>query len=485
MTDHDLAFTPAWRQAELIADRKVSPVELVRLYLDRIERIDPTVHAFITVAADQAIEEARQAEAQVMLGGSLAPLHGVPVSLKDIESTRGIRTTMGSLVFKDTVPDRDSVVAERVRAAGAIIVGKTNTPEIAIHLETVTDNLLVGACRNPWDLTRTTGGSSGGAAAALATGLCALAVGSDGGGSIRIPASFCGVFGFKPSQGMVPRAGGLGRPDPNQFSQSGPMSNDVRDAAVLLTALAGPDPRDPQPYLRDRSSGFVEDIERPLGGLRIGWSPDFGYGAVDPEVERTALAAARTFEGLGCHVEAATVSLRPGLSDHFWNVFGSNAYLQYGHLLEEHRDLLGESARIALERGKAIPGHQYAKSLRAVNELKLYMDGVMERYDLLLTPTTSITAFDPANRPTQIGGKRIDSITGFYPYTFPINMTGQPAATVPCGFVEGLPVGLHIIGKFRGDALVLRAAAAFERARPWNGRRPSILGAVQSAKPDR
>jgi Asp-tRNA(Asn)/Glu-tRNA(Gln) amidotransferase A subunit family amidase len=474
MTGQDLAFTPAWRQAELVASRKVSPVELVKAYLERIDRIDPTIHAYITVVADQALDAARRAESQVVRGDSLGLLHGVPVSLKDIESTRGIRTTMGSLVFKDTVPDRDSVVAERVRAAGAIIIGKTNTPEIAIHLETVTDNLLVGPCRNPWDLTRTTGGSSGGAAAALVTGLCAVAVGSDGGGSIRIPASFCGVFGFKPSQGAVPRAGGLGRPDPNQFAQSGPMSNGVRDAAVLLRTLVGPDPRDPQPYLREALPGDLADLDRPLGELRIGWSADLGYGAVDPGVERVCADAARAFEQLGCRVEEAGISLRPDLSDHFWNVFGANAYLQYGHLLEGQRDLLGDSARTALERGKAIPGHQYARSLRAVNELKLYMDGIMERYDLLLTPTTSITAFDPANRPTQIGGKPVHSITGFYPYTFPINMTGQPAATIPCGFVDGLPVGLHMVGRFREDALVLRAAAAFEQARPWQAKRPDI-----------
>lgn len=476
MSDLDLAFTPAWRQAELIVTRKISPVDLVKLYLDRIERIDPTIHAYITVAADQAMDAARHAESKVMRGESLGLLHGVPISLKDIESSRGIRTTMGSLVFKDTVPDRDSVVAERVRAAGAIIVGKTNTPEIAIHLETVTDNLLVGPCRNPWDLTRTTGGSSGGAAAALVTGLCAIAVGSDGGGSIRIPASFCGVFGFKPSQGLVPRAGGLGRPDPNQFSQSGPMSNDVRDAAVLLQALSGPDARDPQPYLRETPPDLVADIGRQPGELRIGWSADLGYGAVDPGVERVCLEAARAFEQLGCRVEDAGVSLRPDLSDHFWNVFGANAYLQYGHLLEEQKELLGVSARTALERGKSIAGFQYAKSLRAVNELRLYMDGVMERYDLLLTPTTSIPAFDPKQRPTRIGGRPVHSITGFYPYTFPFNMTGQPAATIPCGFVDGLPVGLHIVGKFRDDGLVLRAAAAFERARPWSGRRPDIAG---------
>jgi Asp-tRNA(Asn)/Glu-tRNA(Gln) amidotransferase A subunit family amidase len=472
----DLAFTPAWKQAELVAARKVSPVELVELYLRRIEKVDHTLHAFITVAAEYATDAARKAESRVMQGEPIGPLHGVPVSLKDNESTSGIRTTMGSLVFKDTVPDRDSVVAERVRASGAIIIGKTSTPEIAIHLETVTDNQLVGPCRNPWDLDRTTGGSSGGAAAAQATGLCAAAVGSDGGGSIRIPASFCGVVGFKPSQGVVPRAVGLGRPDPNQFSQSGPISGSVRDAAVLLQALAGPDPRDPQPYVREAPPDYTADLERPVRGLRIGVTFDFGFGAVDPAVERCVFAAARSFEALGCYVDETRLQLDPALSDHFWNVFGANAYLQYASLLEDHRDLLGPSARAALERGRAIPGHQYARSLRAVNELKLYMDGLMGKYDLLMTPTTAVTAFDPKRRPIEIAGKPVNSITGFYPYTYPINMSGQPAITVPCGFVDGLPVGLHIVGRYRADALVLRAAASFEAARPWAGRRPAAAG---------
>ncbi|MEX0761395.1 MAG: amidase [Dehalococcoidia bacterium] len=473
-TARELAFTPAWKQAKMIASRQISPVEVVEAYLERIERIDPVIHAYITVCAEQAMEAARAAEAAVMRGDHLPPLHGVPISLKDIEATLGIRTTLGSRIFADAVPDRDSVVTERVRASGAIIIGKTNTPEIAIHLETVTDNEIIGPCRNPWNVERTTGGSSGGAAAALATGLCAIGVGSDGGGSIRIPASFCGVFGFKPSQGRVPRAGGLGRPDPNQFAQSGPMSNSVRDAALLLDALSGPDPRDPQPYLREAPPDFTAELDRPLRPLRIGWSADMGHGAVDPGVAGQAGEAVKVFESLGHHVEDSGISISPDYSGHFWNVFGANAYVQYGHLLEENAELLGHSARTALERGKAITGYQYARSLRAVDELRLYMDGVMQRFDLLLTPSTSITAFDPANRPEVIAGQKIDSITGFYPFTYPFNMTGQPAATIPCGFVDGLPVGLHIVGRLRDESTVLRAAAAFEEARPWSGSRPDM-----------
>jgi Asp-tRNA(Asn)/Glu-tRNA(Gln) amidotransferase A subunit family amidase len=495
MTDESqLAFTPAWKQAEMVAARQVSPAELVDVYLRRIERIDPHIGAYITVAVEQARDAALEAEITLSRPSArsqkLPPLFGVPVSLKDVEATRGIPTTLGSRVFADTVPAHDSVVAERVRAAGAIIIGKTNTPEIAIHLQTITDNEVHGPARNPWDMARTTGGSSGGAAAAQVTGLCAVAVGSDGGGSIRIPAAFCGVFGMKPSQGRVPRAGGLGRPDPNQFAQSGPMSNNVMDAAVLLHALSGPDPRDPQPYLREQPPDFGAAVmavsqdasSRPLEGLRAGWSVDLGHAPVDPEVARVCEAAARKFEALGAHVDDAPLQFSTDLPDHFWVVFGANAYVQYGHLLEESRHLLGESARTALERGKQVMGHQYARSLREVNALRFYVDSVFEKYDLLLTPTTAVPAFNPSNRPMKIAGRDVHSITGFYPFTFPFNMTGHPAATVPCGFVQagpgagqaGLPVGLQVIGKRRDDAGVLMACAAFEKAHPWSGTRPPV-----------
>lgn len=528
MTDERvLAFTPAWKQAEMVAAKQISPVELVDAYLSRIERIDPQIGAYITVAAEQAREAALEAEVRLARvkrspstssareghAGDLPPLFGVPVSLKDVEATKGIRTTLGSRIFADTVPENDSIVAERTRAAGAIIIGKTNTPEIAIHLETVTDNEVRGPCLNPWDLTRTTGGSSGGAAAALITGLCAAAVGSDGGGSVRIPAAFCGVFGIKPTQGRVPRARGLGKGDPNQFAQSGPMTNNVLDSAILLQALSGPHPLDPQPYLREPAPDFVKPVKelmargasKPLKGVRMGWSADLGHAAVDPEMASACSAAAQFFASLGAAVETAEVRFSADLPEHFWNVFGANAYMQFGHFLEDpaKASLMGRSARTALERGRAIPGHAYARSLRAVNELRLYVDSLFEKYDIILTPTTAIPAFDPKDRPTQIAGREIHAINGFYPYTFPFNMSQHPAATVPCGFIDGasgkashlpsgegmngradrtakapairlLPVGLQVIGRRGEDADVLIACAAFEMAQPWQGVRPAM-----------
>ena len=331
MTDDDLAFAPAHRQAELIARKKLSPVELTELYLTRIQELDSDLNAFLTVTADEAMASAGEAEAAVMEGGELGPLHGVPIAIKDLETTRGTRTTFGSLIFKDHIPDSDSGVVERIRGSGAVILGKTNTPEFGVS--GTTENRLGEACRNPWDTERTTGGSSGGAGAALAAGLCPLATGSDAGGSIRIPASFCGVYGIKPTLGRVPRFGGVARPSPHPVSQPGPMALNVRDAALLLQVLAGHDSRDVI-TLREQPPDYLADLDEGVRGLRVAWSADLGYAAVDPEVARIASEAAGVFEELGAVVEEPDVSIDepyPRVSP----ITSANSYAAYGHFLEE------------------------------------------------------------------------------------------------------------------------------------------------------
>ena len=465
---------PAHEQANLVARREVSPVELCETAIERIEHLDRRIGAFITVASEQALEAARASESRAISGNLLGPLDGVPIGIKDIEATAGIRTTVGSRVFEDTVPDFDSIVVERVREAGMVVIGKTNTPEIAIHMGTLTDNDVRGQCRNPWDLNRTTAGSSGGSAAAIAVDMIQIAIGSDGGGSIRIPASFCGVFGLKPSNGRVPRARGLGRPDPNQFSQSGPMTNDVRDAALLLQAISGPHPADPQQQLRSMPPNFTAGIGESLKGLRVGFSSDFGYGAVDPQVLDQVMSGLSTFEKLGANVEQSEITLESHLADSFWKIFGVNAYVQYGHLLAEDANLLTDGVQEVLSRGSEIAGHEYATALRAVAELRMKIDALFERFDILVTPTTSVTAFEPGQRPSEVAGMMVDSAYGIFPFTYIFNMTGHPAASVPCGFVDGLPVGMQIAGRFGDEGMVLRASAAFEQARSWRNTRPSL-----------
>lgn len=471
---NELITIPAHEQANLVARKEVSPVELCEAVIERIEKLDHRVGAFITVASEQALAAARNAEIRAMSNNLLGPLDGVPIGIKDIEATDGIRTTLGSRVFEDNVPDFDSIVVERVRAAGMVIIGKTNTPEIAIHMGTLTDNDVRGPCRNPWDLNRTTSGSSGGSAAAIAAGMSQIAIGSDGGGSIRIPASFCGVFGLKPSNGRVPRAYGLGRSDPNQFSQSGPMTNDVRDAALLLQAISGPHPADPQQLLRSKPPDFTVSIPETLKGLRVGFSSDLGYGAVDPQVLDQIMSGVLTFEKLGADVEESEILLGIDLADNFWKIFGTNAYVQYGHLLAKGTGLLTEGVQEVLTRGREITGQEYATSLRAVADLRMKIDALFERLDILITPTTSITAFEPGNRPSEVAGMMVDSAYGIFPFTYIFNMTGHPAASVPCGFVDGLPVGMQIVGRSGDERAVLRASAAFEEARPWRNVRPPL-----------
>ena len=470
MIDEDLAFAPASELAESIAKKQVSPVEVTELYFNRIEKFDPKLNAFLTLAHDEAMETARAAEESVMRGDKLGPLHGVPISIKDLELTKGIRSTSGSLVFKDRVPDEDSVVVERVKQAGVVILGKTNTPEFGFRGST--ENRLSDACRNPWNTERTSGGSSGGAGAAVAAGLCSIATGSDGGGSVRIPSSFCGIYGIKPTQGRVPRYGGAGALlVANQLGQSGPMSRTVRDSALLLQVLAGYDSRDPG-SLRDKPGDYLAAVEKDVKGLRIAWSPDYGYAPVDPEVIEVAGKAAKAFEEMGCTVEDVDFALDAPVEP-FRILFSTNVYAAQGHLLDERADDLTDYVREGLEFGRDVTGADYAKALGYIDKLKAQFADLLDKYDLLLSPTMAVNAFPVGQNPAVIDGREVDPFVGYLPFTFPINAIGHPAASVPGGFSsDGLPVGLHIVGRMGDEETVIAASAAFEKARPWIQHRP-------------
>lgn len=470
MADGDLAFTPASRLLEMMDAGEVSSVELTEMYLRRIEEFNPRLNAYLTVSADEAMAQAREADA-ARARGERAPMLGIPTSIKDLEATKGIRSTMGSLVFDGMVPDRDSVLVERVKAAGAVILGKTNTPEFG--LLGVTQNRLGDPCCNPWDPTRTSGGSSGGAAAAVIAGLSSVAPGTDGGGSVRLPSSFCGLFGLKPTLGRVPRAGGFGKPSPNLTSQAGPMARTVRDAALLLQVLAGHDSRDPS-SLRSATPDYSAGLGQSIQGLRIAWSPDLGYCPVDPQVLEATASAAQMFQEFGCVVEETDFSLDNPLPP-FYDIFYSNNFASWGHLLEESPDALTDYGRTFLEHGSHATGVDFARAIAAVEVMKSKLADLLERYDLLMTPTVAVPAFPHGQFPTQIGNHVMeDPRRGFSPYTRPFNVIGSPAASIPCGMSsEGLPIGLHIIGRHEDEATILRASAAFEQARPWP-QRPAV-----------
>ena len=472
MPDDTLAFTPASELRGLIDSRQVSSVEMTELFLRRIEALNPRLNAYLTVMGDEALASARTADQELSRGGAKGPLHGIPISVKDLEATRGVRTTMGSLLFRDLVPEEDSAVVQRVRNSGAIILGKTNTPEFG--MSGTTENRLGDACRNPWNTERTPGGSSGGAGAAVAAGLCTIATGSDGGGSIRIPSSFCGIFGIKPTQGRVPRfGGGVGKPAHNTLGQSGPMTRTVRDSALLLQVLAGPDTRDVS-CIRQEAPDFLAALDDGVRGLRVAWSPDLGYAAVDPEVVEAASSAARVFEELGCTVDEPGLALDDPFPT-FFDTFSVMVYTSYGDVMEERTADLTDYGRETMARGRGVSGADHSRAMHATLQLQGRMETFFQQYDLLLTPTMAVPAFPVGKHPAVIGGTPVIPFWGYTPFTFPFNMTMQTAASVPCGFSsDGMPIGLHIIGRRGEEATVLRASAAFEKARPWADRRPTV-----------
>ena len=471
MNSGELAFAPAYELRELLDSKEVSSVELTEMFLGRIEELNPILNAFLTVCGEEAMESAKKADKRIGRGKKVDPLLGIPVSIKDLELTKGVRSTMGSLAYRNFVPKIDSITSERVRKSGAVILGKTNTPEFG--LLGTTENRLGDACRNPWNIDRTSGGSSGGAAAALVAGLCTLATGSDGGGSIRIPASFCGVYGIKPTLGRVAKYGGVGNPSPNFTSQSGPMARNVRDAATLLQGLAGYDSRD-MTAMREEPPDFGAGLDEGVEGLKVAWSADLGYAAVDPEVVRIAYGGAQVFEELGCVVEEPRISLQHPI-EYFMTIFSTGAYVSYKELYENRRNLLTSYVRGNMALGESTTGVDFVKAMLAYQRLQSQADDVMEKYDLLLTPTMSVPAFGIGRHPRVIDGQTVDPRLGYMPYTPVFNLTGQPAASVPCGFTEdGMPIGLHIVGRRGDEETVLKASAAFEEARPWAHLRPPV-----------
>ena len=473
--DQSLAFNPAVKLISMLREKQVSSVELTRLYLDRIEAFDNRLHSYLTVDAENALSLAAKADKRLMSGNLVGPLDGLPISIKDLEITAGLKTTGGSQIFKDRIPKEDSVVVERIKSAGAVILGKTNTPEFG--LLGVTYNLLGEHCRNPWNINKTSGGSSGGAASALAAGLCPVSIGGDGGGSIRIPSSFCGVFGLKPTQGRVPKYGGAGLPiAANHLSQTGPISRSVADSALIMQIISGFDARDP--------SGFIDEITHDTfspastaNGLRIGWSSDLGFAAVDSEVLNICQEATTSLKNAGCEIDNADIVLNEPFGP-FRTLFSAMAYTAYSQLLENYPDQITDYAANCIENGASVTGADYAAALGYVDQIKSIFNSAFEKFDVIITPTLAVEAFDalgPLETVNEVNGREVDPWWGYFPFTFPINLAGLPASSVPVGFSKNkLPIGLQIIGRPRDEKTVLSVSAALEQISPWADTKPDL-----------
>ncbi len=470
MTDVDLCFTPAGTLARLIRSRKVSPLEVTRAVLARIERVNPSVNAYCTVAADRALAAARAATSALGRRAAVGPLHGVPVSIKDLTPTKGIRTTWGSKIFEHHVPEADALVVERLRAAGAIVLGKTNTPEFGAGANTF--NAVFGATRNPWNLALTCGGSTGGGAVALATGMGPLAQGSDHGGSLRVPAAFCGVVGLRPSPGLVPvypRALGW-----DSYSVEGPMARTVADVALMLSAIAGPDPRSPISYPID-GRALLAAVQRPsVKGVRVAWGGDLGITPVDTEILRiTSRAATGLFRELGARVESAHPDL-DGLLNVVLVSRGARMVAYHGDKLEKWRDVMQKNLVANIEYGLRLTAGDIGRCERRRTELLHRTRAFFDHHDFIVTPTVALPPFPvEVTHPTEIDGRPMNNYVEWLLLTYAFSVLGLPAISIPCGFTRaGLPVGLQIAGRWRDDAGVLRAAAAVEAAAPWAQHRP-------------
>lgn len=468
MSATDLACTAATELIPRIRAKALSPVEVTRAVLERIEQVNPRINAFCTVTAEAALAAARAAEEAVMKGARLGPLHGVPVSIKDLALVKGLPARFGSFVFEHRVAEVDAPYVRRLKEAGAIVVGKTTTPEFG--WKALGDSPLTGITRNPWNPGMTSGGSSAGAGAAAAAGLGPLHQGSDGAGSIRVPAAFCGIYGLKPTFGRVPVW-----PISNTDSTShvGPMTRTVADAALMLSVMAGPDDWDRQ-SLDAPPADYVGRLREGVKGLRVGWSPDFGGCRVDPEVGQVARAAALAFEALGCAVEEAKVSL-PDTREMIHLMWNAHYVGNFGSYLDRFRSRMDPGLVAAIEDGRRYSAEAYVEMRGRKHGYCDAVRALFDTYDLLLTPTVSVAAFEvgrlnPAHFPQHAWD--------WFPwagFSYPFNFTGQPAATVPAGFTpSGMPVGLQIVGRRLADLQVLQASAAFEQARPWAQKRPAL-----------
>lgn len=456
----------------MVRERVVSVREVVGAFLGRVERVNPVVNALVTVDGEGVMGAAARADEQVVRGGDVGVLHGVPVGFKDTHLTRGMRTTRGSRVFAEWVPDEDELVVARVQGAGALRLGKTNVPEFGAGSHTF--NAVFGATRNPYDTGRSAGGSSGGAAAALAAGLLPLADGSDMGGSLRNPASFCNVVGLRPTPGRVPSYPAVNAWD--TLTVPGPMARSVGDVALLLSAMAGPDPRCPLSLETPPAASFRAPLERDTRGLRVAWAPDLGGRVpVDPDVREVLARQAAVFEALGWRVEEACPDLDG--ADAVFRVQRAHSFaLALGAVLDDHRELLKPTVVWNIEEGRNLTAADLAAATAEHTRMLHAAVAFFERYDVLVAPVSQVAPFAVEREyPDVVDGRAQETYIDWMRSAFFVSLLGGPALAVPAGFTEaGLPVGVQIVGPPRAERAVLEAGAAFEAATGWGRRRPPL-----------
>jgi len=469
-TAPSVCFLSTVEMARLIRTGKLSAREALAAHLKQIERVNSKVNAIVTMVPEMAADAAAKADEMQTHNEILGPLHGLPVAHKDLLETRGIRTTFGSPLYKDYIPTEDDIVVDRMRRAGAITIGKTNTPEFGAGSQTF--NKVFGATHNPYDLTKTCGGSSGGAAVALACGLVPVASGSDTGGSLRNPAAFCNVVGFRPSIGRVPN------PKASfawsTLSTSGCLGRSVADLAFVLSTIAGPDSRAPL-SINEPGEHFARPLERSFQGVRVAWFKDLGGVPFDPRVRAVVDAHRKTFESLGCVVEQAEPDFAPAESAfrilRAWNSANTN-----GPRLHEYPDAFKDTLKGEIEEGLRLTGADVARAETAHGQLWRSFQAFLEKYEYFVLPTTQLPPFDVNTPyPTEIAGVKFDNYIDWMKSCWYISATGNPAASVPGGFTpEGLPVGVQIVGRDKEDFSVLQIAHAFEQATGFGKRHPAI-----------
>ena len=460
MANKEICFLTAIELARRIRAKDLSSREVMEAHLTQIERVNPKVNAIVSFLPERAMEQAGVADEMLVRGEEVGVLHGLPVAHKDLVPTRGIRTTYGSPIFKDFVPDHDGLIVERLKKAGAITIGKTNTPEFGAGSQTY--NEVFGETLNPYDTTKTCGGSSGGAAVALACGMVPIADGSDLGGSLRNPANFCNVVGFRTSPGRVPQWPSLVGWFP--MSVQGPMARTVQDTALMLSAIAGPDPRSPI-SISDPGSIFSRPLKRDFKGVRVAWSRDLGGLPVDSRVTTVIEKKRHIFESLGCEVEDGEPDFTG--ADEIFKVWRAWHFeLTYAGLLKNHRDQIKDTVIWNTEEGMKLTGPQIGRAEIKRTNLYHRVREFMERYEFMILPVNQVPPFDLKQRYiTEINGVKMETYIDWMRSCYYITVTGLPAISVPCGFTpEDLPVGVQIVGRHQDELGVLQLAYAFEQA---------------------